>query len=46
MTINDKSIDDVLGIQTQVGSLVGVDETIELWRRPWWLTFFVQWSIL
>ena len=33
-TINDKSVDGVLGTQTQGGSMVGTDESTELWRNP------------
>ena len=31
-TINDKSIDGVLGTQAQGGRMVGTDESTELWR--------------
>ena len=34
LTINDKSVYDVLGIQSQGGSMVSVDEFTELWRHP------------
>ena len=30
----EKSIDGVLGIQTRGGRIVGTDETMELWRPP------------
>ena len=33
-TINDKSIDGVIGTRTQGGRMVGIDESIELWRHP------------
>ena len=32
-TINDKSIDGVLGTQTQGGRMVGANESTELWRH-------------
>ena len=31
LTLHDKSIDGVLGIRTQEGRMVGVDECTELW---------------
>ena len=34
-TINEKSIDGVLGTWTQGGRMVGADESTELWRHPW-----------
>ena len=34
-TINDKSIDDVLGTQTRSGRMVGADESTELWQHPY-----------
>ena len=30
----EKSIDDVLGIRTRGRRMVGIDETMELWRPP------------
>ena len=33
-TINDKSIDGVLGSRTQGGMMEGADESTELWRHP------------
>ena len=33
-TINDKSIDGVLGSRTRGGMMEGADESIELWRHP------------
>ena len=33
-TINEKSIDGVLGTQTRGGRMVGADESTELWRHP------------
>ena len=33
-TINDKSIDCVLGTRTQGGMMVGADKSTELWRQP------------
>ena len=33
LTINDKSIDSVLGTRTQGGRMVGTDESTELWRH-------------
>ena len=34
LTINDKSVDGVLGTQTRGGRMVGADEFTELWRHP------------
>ena len=34
VTINDKSIDGVLGSRTQGGMMEGADEYTELWRHP------------
>ena len=34
LTINDKSIDNVLGNRTQGGRMVGADKSTELWRHP------------
>ena len=34
LTINDKSIDGVLGTRTRGGRMVGADESTELWRHP------------
>ena len=34
LTINDRSIDGVLGTQTWGGRIVGADESPELWRQP------------
>ena len=31
---NDKSLDGVLGTQTQGGRMVGAEESAELWRHP------------
>ena len=33
-TINDKSIDGVLGSRTRGGMMEGADESTELWRHP------------
>ena len=33
-TVNEKSIDDVLGSWTQGGRMVGTDKSIELWQHP------------
>ena len=33
-TIDDKSVDGVLGTQTQGGRMVGTDKSTELWRHP------------
>ena len=33
-TINEKSIDGMLGTQTRSGRMVGADETTELWWHP------------
>ena len=33
-TINEKSIDGVLGTRTQGGMMVGADKSTELWRHP------------
>ena len=33
-TINEKSIDGVLGTRTQGGRMVGEDKSTELWRHP------------
>ena len=33
-TVNDKSIDGVLGTQTQGVKMVGADKSTELWRYP------------
>ena len=33
LTINDKSVDGVLGNRTQGGRMVGADESSELWRH-------------
>ena len=40
-TINDKSIDGVLGSRTQGGMMEGADESTELWRHPQLFTFFI-----
>ena len=37
-TINDKSIDGVLGSRTQGGMMEVADESTELWRHPFQLT--------
>ena len=34
LTINDKSIDGVLGTRTLGGRMLGADESTELWRHP------------
>ena len=34
LTINDKSIDGMLGSQTRGGRMEGTDKSIELWRHP------------
>ena len=34
-TINEKSVDGVLGTQTRGGKMVGADESTGLWRHPW-----------
>ena len=34
LTINYKSVDGVLGTQTQGGRMVGEDESTELWGTP------------
>ena len=34
MTLNDKSIDSVLGTQTRGGRMLRTDESTELWRHP------------
>ena len=34
LTINEKSIDGVLGTQTRGGRLVGTDKSTDLWRTP------------
>ena len=33
-TLNNKSVDGVLGTQTRGGNMVGADESIELWWHP------------
>ena len=33
-TINEKSIDGVLGTRTQGGRMIGAEESTELWRHP------------
>ena len=33
-TINEKSVDGVLGTQTRSGRMVGADESTELWPHP------------
>ena len=33
-TINEKSVNGVLGTRTQGGKMVGADESTELWRHP------------
>ena len=33
-TINEKSVDGVLGTRTRGGRMVGADESTELWRHP------------
>ena len=34
ITVNDKSIDGVLGTQTWGSRMVGADKSTELWRHP------------
>ena len=34
LTVNDKSVDGVLGTRTRGGSMVGADASTELWRHP------------
>ena len=34
LTINGKSVDDVLGTRTLGGRMVGADKSTELWRHP------------
>ena len=34
-TINDKSIDGVLGSRTRGGMMEGADESTELWQHPY-----------
>ena len=34
LTINDKSVDGVLGTRTWGGRMVGTDESTELWQHP------------
>ena len=34
LTINDKSVDGMLGTRTLGGRMVGADESTELWRHP------------
>ena len=34
LTVNDKSVDGVLGSQTQGSTMGGADESTELWRHP------------
>ena len=41
LTINDKSVDGVLGTQTQGGRMDGPDESTELWRHPMYDTFYI-----
>ena len=36
-TINEKSVDGVLGTRTRGGGMVGADESTELWRHPYCL---------
>ena len=33
LTVNDKSVDGVLGTRTQCGRMVGADKSTELWRH-------------
>ena len=33
-TINDRSVDGVLGTRTRGGRMVGADESTEIWRHP------------
>ena len=41
LTINDKSLDGVLGSRTRGGRKDGSDESIELWRHPYLLNIFL-----
>ena len=41
-TVNDKSIDGVLGSQTRGGIMEGADESTELWRHPRTNTFYLH----
>ena len=36
LTINEKSVDGMLGSQTQGGNMEGGDESTELWQHPIW----------
>ena len=38
----EKSIDGVLGIWTRGRRMVGADETIELWRPPYYISSFLH----
>ena len=40
LTINDKSVDDVLGIRTQGSRIVGIDNSTELCGRPHYSAMF------
>ena len=42
LTLNDKSIDNMLGTRTQGGSMVGTDKSTELWRHPHALIKFLD----
>ena len=41
LTINDKSIDGVLGTQIQGVRIEGTDESTELWWNPYILQYFI-----
>ena len=41
LTINEKSVDGMLGTRTQGSRMEGADESTELWRHP---IYFIFWS--
>ena len=45
LTINDKSIDGMLGTQTRGGRMVGEDESTELWRHPICWIVYSDWVV-
>ena len=45
LTINDKSIDGVLGTRTPGGRMVGADESTQLWRHPIMEKLVIKWAI-
>ena len=45
LTINDKSVDGVLGTQTRGGRMVGTDESTELWLHPFTNLFGCVWAM-